>query len=61
MKTTAEMIAVMQAFDRGKKIHVKHNLLCNDWLRCDGPSWNWQSFDYRIAPKKKKRRCRNDK
>lgn len=48
MKTTAEMIEVMQAFERGEKIECKY-LRGNDiWDVLPSPSWNWSECDYRI-------------
>jgi len=51
MSTTAEKIAVMQAFERGERIQV-----CNGGMgawshECKRPLWNWEHCDYRIAPK----------
>ena len=48
MKTTAEMIAVMQAFDRGEKIEgeIKGKL-----VPITRPVWDWTLFDYRVVRK----------
>jgi hypothetical protein len=50
MKTTAEMIEVMQAFERGEAVEI-----CDDvkpyWYPSHRPAWDWQQFDYRIKPK----------
>ena len=53
MKTTKEMIDVMQAYDRGEKIEV-HYLYDNKdyWISCGTPVWDWNNFDYRVKPKK---------
>ena len=48
MKTTAEKIEVMQAFERGEEIQVECG---NSWARVSDPKWNWDAFDYRIKPK----------
>jgi len=50
MKTTQEMIAVMQAAVEGKKIES-----CNqdgEWLFIEGRAmrWNWEQCDYRVKP-----------
>lgn len=47
-KTTAEKIAVMQAYLDGKQIEI---LMPNGhWIKFDipNPTWNWQDSDYRI-------------
>lgn len=48
-KTTAEKIAVMQAYERGEKIEAKSNGVSTRWSVNYDPRWNWSSFDYRIA------------
>lgn len=54
MKTTKEKIAVMQAFEDGKKIEYA-TLSCNDWEFNDSPKWDWFRCDYRIAAEPKLR------
>lgn len=50
MKTTAEMIAVMQAFEDGKPIEFRDVSLAHArWMRINLPSWNWQHLDYRVS------------
>ncbi len=44
-----QMIEVLQAAKRGEKIEV---LIGGEWLRLIDPNFNFQSFSYRIAPKK---------
>lgn len=54
MKTTKEMIEVMQAYDRGEQIEMK--FLDNDdclWTTIKDPLWDWYESDYRVKPKKK--------
>ena len=53
MKTTKEMIDVMQAYERGEKIEV-HYLYDNKdyFISCGTPVWDWNNFDYRVKPKK---------
>ena len=51
MKTTKEMIEVMQAYLRGEQIEYRYGH--TDWLECRIPIWNWNSLDYRVKPKKK--------
>ena len=54
MKTTKEMIEVMQAFERGEQIQVKTpNKKC-EWEDIKEPNWQWNFCDYRVKPKKKK-------
>ena len=50
MKTTKEMIEVMQAFEDGEQIEVLQTDECN-WRCSDGPSWDWWECDYRIKHK----------
>lgn len=53
MKTTAEMIAVMQAFERGEEIQCIRLGIVDDWVKCATPpyKWNWIGYDYRIKPR----------
>ena len=51
MKTTQEMIEVMQEYLRGKKIEYRYGN--TDWLECRVPIWNWNSIEYRVKPKQK--------
>ena len=50
MKTTKEMIEVMQAYDRGEQIEAGYNGV---WVDIDMPEWSWVLLDYRVKPKKK--------
>ena len=50
MKTTKEMIEVMQAYDRGEKIESGYGGVLVD---IDMPEWSWGLRDYRVKPKKK--------
>lgn len=53
MKTTKEMIEVMQAYERGEQIQVKTpNKKCK-WEDIKEPDWQWNFCDYRVKPKKK--------
>lgn len=48
--TTQEMIAVLSAFEQGKKIEgTCKSFPENGWKIIDEPSWNFKEFDYRIA------------
>ena len=51
MKTTKEMIEVMQAYDRGEQIEIMNKF--GEWIYIDKPIWNWVIFDYRVKPKPK--------
>ena len=53
MKTTKEMIEVMQAYLRGEKIEYRYGN--TDWLECRVPIWNWNSIEYRVKQKQKTR------
>ena len=48
MKTTAEMIEVMQAYDRGEQIEESIDGIV--WFACE-PIWNWGKCDYRVKKK----------
>lgn len=48
MKTTKEMIDVMQAFDRGEKIECFND---EQWKDVNNPIWDWLHNDYRVKPK----------
>ena len=50
MKTTKEMIDVMQAYERGEQIE---NYYKGEWILCEKPKWNWDICDYRVKPKTK--------
>ena len=50
MKTTKEMIEVMQAYDRGEQIQILD--INGIWEDKEHPYWNWAKCDYRVKPKK---------
>ena len=53
MKTTKEMIEVMQAYERGEIIEVHYLYDTKDyWIACGTPIWDWNNFDYRVKSKK---------
>lgn len=49
MTTTAEKIAVMQAFERGEKVEYSDG--CGRWYEVSDPSWDWLEYEYRVAAK----------
>ncbi len=49
MSTTAEKIAVMQAFEDGKEIQYKEQY-STAWLGAATPNWDWRYLEYRIKP-----------
>ena len=51
MKTTKEMIEVMQAYERGEQIQVLD--INGIWEDKEYPYWNWTQCDYRVKPKTK--------
>lgn len=56
MKTTAEKIAVMQAYERGEKIictilATNKRIVAQKGKTDEVPGWNWAAFNYDIAPK----------
>ena len=50
MKTTKEMIEVMQAYERGEQIQLSKK--DGNWICAQNPNWDWLNFDYRVKPKK---------
>ena len=51
MKTTQEMIAVMQAYVDGKEIESANNSFTDKiWYDTIDPIWNWYENDYRVKP-----------
>lgn len=57
--TTKEMIAVMKAYEEGKKIEYKTTTY-GTWKDMDFvPNWNWGEYDYRIKPEEKPVRMTN--
>lgn len=53
MKTTKEMIEVMQAYERGEQIEEKLDGTTDKWHEVEEPLWDWAAFNYRVKPKKK--------
>lgn len=52
MKTTREMIEVMEAHERGENIEMVHRYMSGAvWDETSDPGWNWIDFDYRVSPK----------
>lgn len=47
MKTTAEMMEVMQAYERGKPIEMSYNDGIT-WFVLTSPAWDWARCDYRV-------------
>jgi len=45
LRTTEEMIKIMQTFLDGKKIEFRG---ISGWMPANKPCWNWVRFDYRI-------------
>ena len=50
MKTTKEMIEVMQAYERGEQVQLLN--IDGNWEDKDNPAWNWARCDYRVKSKK---------
>jgi len=48
--TLKEQIAVMQAFDAGKEVQVSDSI--HGWLDSTNPTFNWNTYTYRIKPNK---------
>ena len=51
MKTTKEMIEVMQAYEEGAQIQIKPSYT-TEWSDANFPWWNWSDFDYSVKQKK---------
>ena len=49
MKSTIDMIDVMEHFANGGEVEAKHRTYDADadWDTTPTPRWNWDSFDYR--------------
>ena len=47
MKTTKEMIEVMQAYDMGEQIECFND---EQWKDVNNPIWDWLHNDYRVKP-----------
>ena len=41
--------SVQQAYLDGKTIQVRRSSV-EDWVDCDNPSFNWETFEYRAKP-----------
>lgn len=55
MKTTKEMIEVMQAYERGEQIEVNEYERTDFWVDAKELRWDWLHFDYRVKPKHNKK------
>lgn len=53
MKTTKEIIEVMQAYEKGEQIQVKNIADNTKWEEIEFSGWNWIYYDYRVKPKPK--------
>lgn len=52
MKSTSEMIDVMQAYLKGEQIEVRLIREPDGWSESKQPIWDWSTFDYRVRKKK---------
>ncbi len=48
MKSIAEMILVMEHFEKGGEVERKSAM--HDWFEIEDPKWDWTNCDYRIKP-----------
>ena len=55
MKTTKEMIEVMQAYEDGTEIEYRRKNVygLGKWGYDEPPAWDWINYDYRIKSKEK--------
>ena len=51
-RTLAYVIEVMTAAKNGRQIQFRVNGH-DKWNKAEDPCWNWEHFDYRIAPDSK--------
>ena len=51
--TPKEIINVVQAFEEGKEIEYQPKNKSFSWITVYKPSWNFDSFDYRVKQKEK--------
>ena len=51
--TLREKIEVMEAFERGEEIEIKHRDSAMDWTLTKQPLWDWSKSTFRIKPKTK--------
>ena len=56
--TTAEMIAVMQAYVKGEQIQCRHRGR-REWNDITVAKWDWELYEYRIKPKEESERMTN--
>lgn len=49
MTTLREKIEIMQAYEKGERLQVKHK---GEWSDISFPLWNWELNQYRVKPKK---------
>ncbi len=52
--TTKQKTEVMLAEDRGELIEFSR-IGSDFWMPCEDPSWNWDSFIYRVKPREPRR------
>lgn len=52
MKTTKQMIEVMQAYVDGREVESRSNKGPSVWGKTYDPIWNWNAFDYRVKKRK---------
>lgn len=50
-KTLTEMIAVMQAAERGETVQWRPSISVGDWTDVVIPAWDWTTRQYRVKPK----------
>ncbi len=54
--TTKQKTEVMLAADRGESIEFARIASGDDsWMPCKTPTWNWDSFVYRVKPREPRR------
>ena len=57
MKTTKEIIEIIQAYEKGAQIQEKEIVddveYYSKWEDVENPLWNFENYDYRVKPKPK--------
>jgi len=51
MQTPKDMIAAIEAFERGEEIEYRREGESVPWMLNNSPSWNFASYEFRPAPK----------
>lgn len=53
--TPQEIINVIKAFEEGKEIEYQRRNKSYSWIKINEPTWNFNSFNYRVIQKQKEK------